>query len=116
MERTVQAYFETEVNYDGLSYTMIYGEHINGGWCCVPNWNVGCEMGSTGDISFNAAALECAGLKTGAAKAIADKIYAVGLALEAQGLLPEYGHIGNEYLKSLLGTPQPPEPDYEPEM
>lgn len=106
MERTVQAYFETEVNYGGQSFTAIYGEHINGGWCCVPNWNVGCEMGSTGDISFNAAALEHAGLKPGAAKAIADKIYAVGLALDAQGQLPEYGHIGNEYLKSVLEAPR----------
>lgn len=116
MERTVQAYFEAEVNYNGLSYTVIYGEHLNGGWCCVPNWGIGCEMGSIRDLAFNASALEQVGLKPGAAKAIADQILISGTALEAQGQLPEYGHIGNEFLKRLLGTPQHREPDYEPEL
>ncbi len=112
MESIVRAYFETEVNYRGQSYTVIYGEHVNGGWCCVPNWGVGCEMGSTDDKQFNAAALERAGLNPGAAKAIADKICVEGMELKAQGQLPEYGQIGDDYLRRMMGL-QPEEPVLE---
>ena len=109
MERTVQAYFETEVEYKGKSYTVIYGEHINGGWCCIPNWNIGCEMSGTDDVLYNRESLEQAGLESGAAKAIADKIYWVGHTLEERGLLPKYGRIGEDYLNSLLTLSKTPE-------
>ncbi len=99
----VKAYFEIQVEHKGCSYLVIYGEHINGGWCCIPNWGVGCEMGSTGDIQLNAEALERAGLNASAAKAIADEISAEGFRLMAQGQLPEYGQIGSKYLRRTLG-------------
>lgn len=42
------------VMIEGQRYLVIYGEHINGGFCCIPNKNYGCEMADPGDIFYNA--------------------------------------------------------------
>lgn len=36
------------------SYTVLYGQYINGGWCAIPNWNISCDMGEPEDIGYNA--------------------------------------------------------------
>lgn len=48
-----KALFEISVNYDGLNYLVIYGQHINGGFCAIPNWNISCEMSTPSDTFFN---------------------------------------------------------------
>lgn len=34
-------------------YLLIYGKHINGYYCCIPNWSVGCEMSSSESTGYN---------------------------------------------------------------
>jgi hypothetical protein len=60
--------------YGGHSYCVIYGQHISGGFCCVPEWSWGCDMGSPRDVSYNADKLERAGADEKAARAIAEAI------------------------------------------
>ena len=50
----VTANTEFSVDIKGNSFLVIYGTHINGGFCCIPNWQFGCEMGPPDDISYNA--------------------------------------------------------------
>lgn len=35
---------EFSVTIGGFSYLVIFGKHINGYYCCVPNFGWGCEM------------------------------------------------------------------------
>lgn len=44
---------EFNVDADGLSFLVIYGTHINGGFCCIPNWQYGCEMSTPDDTFYN---------------------------------------------------------------
>lgn len=41
------------VNYDGNSYSVIFGRYVNGGFCSIPNWNVGCELAGFSDVFWN---------------------------------------------------------------
>lgn len=50
----VHALKEFNVDVDGYSFLVIYGTHINGGFCCIPNWQFGCEMSSPDDTFYNA--------------------------------------------------------------
>lgn len=63
--------FEISVNWDGNNYLVIYGSHINGGFCAIPNWEIACEMGDPDDTFYNTERLERAGLTYEAAKAVA---------------------------------------------
>ena len=48
---------EISVAVNGYSYLVIFGTHINGGFCCITAWGVGCELSSHEhftDIGFNA--------------------------------------------------------------
>lgn len=48
---------EISVAVNGYSYLVIFGTHINGGFCCIPAWGVGCEVSSHnhfGDVGYNA--------------------------------------------------------------
>lgn len=56
------------------SYLVIYGKHINGYFCAVPNWGVGCEMSKSDSIAYNATKLATNGIEYGSAKAIAEAI------------------------------------------
>ncbi len=69
-----QALCEISLDTNGCNYLVIYGSHINGGWCVIPNWNIGCEMGTPSDTFFNAESLVRAGLSERPAKAIAAAI------------------------------------------
>lgn len=70
----VEALFEFSVDTDGLNFLVIYGKHINGGFCCIPNWQISCEMSEPSDTFFNAEALQRAGLSGHCAKAISQAI------------------------------------------
>lgn len=45
---------EFSVDIDGENYIVIYGRHVNGGFCCIPSHNFGCELGSADDTFYNA--------------------------------------------------------------
>ena len=66
--------FEITVDVNGNSYLVIYGKHVNGGFCCIPNWGVSCEMGDPGDTFYNAEALQRCKISENYAKAIANAI------------------------------------------
>lgn len=54
----VTARIEFNVDYDGRGFLVIYGSHINGGFCCIPNWQFGCEMSTPDDTFYNTEMLE----------------------------------------------------------
>lgn len=45
--------FEFSLAISGISYLVIFGQHINGYWCCVTNHGWGCEMTSPCDTRYN---------------------------------------------------------------
>ncbi len=45
--------FEISVDANGWNFLVIYGKHISGYFCCIPNWNVGCEMAEPSDVFYN---------------------------------------------------------------
>lgn len=65
---------EISVDVNGSNYLVIYGSHCNGGFCCIPNWNIGCEMGDPTDTFYNAEALQRCKVSKKNAKAIAAAI------------------------------------------
>lgn len=79
----IESVYSAKVKYefsvapgDGTSYLVIYGTHINGGFICIPNHNIGCEAGSPDDSFYNCGKLTSAGLPYEIAKVIADTIQA----------------------------------------
>ena len=45
---------EFSIDIDGENYLIIYGNHVNGGFCCIPNRGFSCEMSDADDTSYNA--------------------------------------------------------------
>ena len=37
---------EISVAVNGICYLVIFGTHINGGFCCIPGHGVGCGLSS----------------------------------------------------------------------
>ena len=68
------ALFEISVSIKGESYLVIYGEHINGYFCCVPSEGWGCEMAESSDTRFNTAKLQSCGAEKEIASCIAEAI------------------------------------------
>ena len=66
--------FEISVEVRGDFYLVIYGKHINGYFCCIPNWCIGCEMAEPDDIFYNTEKLLGAGAPEYSAKDIAKSI------------------------------------------
>ena len=59
------------IEYNGNSYSVIFGRYINGGFFSIPNWGVGGELGQFCDTFWNEESL-CRVLKSKrAAKVIA---------------------------------------------
>lgn len=48
---------EIGVEYNGNFYHVIYGEQVDGGFCCIPNWRIGCELAAFHDIFWNTESL-----------------------------------------------------------
>lgn len=62
------------VEYDGFSYSVIFGRYINGGFFSIPNWSVGGELGDFSDTFWNTESLYKALKKKKVARAIAEAI------------------------------------------
>lgn len=62
---------EISIDYDGNYYLTIFGQHINGWFIAVPNWQKSCEACEPTNTFYNAEKLsECFNKKV--AKAIAE--------------------------------------------
>lgn len=59
------------VEYNGNSYSVIFGRYINGGFFSIPNWGVGGELGQFSDTFWNTESLSRALKNKRVAKAIA---------------------------------------------
>ena len=46
------------VEWNGNSYSVIFGRYVNGGFCCIPNWAICCELGAFDDVFWNTESLE----------------------------------------------------------
>lgn len=80
MKSKIETIFEAKVMYefnvaiDGWTYLVIYGKHVNGGFCCVPNWKWGCEMAGPNEVAYNRDKLMECGAKEEIANEIAKAI------------------------------------------
>ena len=45
------------IEYNGNSYSVIFGRYINGEFFSIPNWNVEGELGQFGDTFWNTESL-----------------------------------------------------------
>lgn len=66
--------FERTVNTKGEAYLVIFGWHINGYFCCVPNIGWGCEMAEANDVLYNMNSLIQCGADFEVAQSIAEAI------------------------------------------
>lgn len=66
--------FEINVAVGEYTYLVIYGEHINGNFCCIPNWKLGCEMSFPNEVVYNQHKLIDCGVEKGIAKELAKAI------------------------------------------
>ena len=66
--------FEVSIDVRGDNYLVIYGKHVNGYFCCIPNWGIGCEMAEPSDIFYNTEKLLFAKCPKYSAKEIATAI------------------------------------------
>lgn len=62
--------FEVNVAIGGWTYLVIYGKHINGYFCSIPNWKWGCEMAGPDEVAYNSDKL----IDCGASKEVAIEI------------------------------------------
>lgn len=62
------------VEYGGNYYSVIFGRYVNGGFCSIPNWEVGCELATMSDVFWNAGAIGRALKDDKAGKNIAEAI------------------------------------------
>lgn len=52
---------EGKIEHNGNSYLVVYGRHINGGFCAFPKYNVATELsGYDDDYSYNIKKLKLA--------------------------------------------------------
>ena len=45
--------FEANIDACGSCYLVIYGRHVNGYFCAIPNWHISCEMAEPSDTFYN---------------------------------------------------------------
>jgi len=69
---------EAEINARGHRFHILTGLHIYGGWLCIPDWNIGCELSCLNDRFWNRSRLQFAGLDIWEASSIADALVAIG--------------------------------------
>lgn len=72
--RYIKDVHNISISCNGFSYNVIFGKYINGGFCSIPNWNVGCDLASFDDIFWNTESLTKALDNEYAARAIAEAI------------------------------------------
>ena len=66
--------FECNIAVGGWTYLIIYGKHINGYFCCIPNWKWGCEMAEPNEVAYNSDKLIDCGADPEVARAICKAI------------------------------------------
>lgn len=93
--------FEASIAVNEHSFLLIYGEDINGYWCCIPNWDVGGKMSSPDHIHYNQQQLEIYGIEPADARGVAQAIAQVAKDHQPQQtamdkLLEALGHSGVE--------------------
>lgn len=44
---------EFSLDYNNFNFLVIYGEHINGWFIAIPNWNICTEAGEPTDVGYN---------------------------------------------------------------
>lgn len=80
MDFIIETVFNASVNFEysvaigDWTYLVIYGKHINGYFCCIPNWKLGCEMANPCEIAYNKDKLVEAGATEKVAQAISNSI------------------------------------------
>ncbi|MCM1264486.1 MAG: hypothetical protein NC313_17375 [Butyrivibrio sp.] len=52
---------EFDVDCNGWEFLIIYGEHVNGWFIAIPNWNVSVEAANPTDTFYNAEKLAACG-------------------------------------------------------
>lgn len=73
--------YEVHLNTNGYSFHLIFGSQENGHFLCIPDWNVGCELGPYDDRFWNTSSI----LHTG--QIGHDEAYAIGNALDLMKIL-----------------------------
>ena len=68
--------YEVEICANGYSFHAIFGSQVNGHFLCIPNWNLGCELGAYNDRFWNIESI----IKSG--QVGRDEAYAIGNALD----------------------------------
>lgn len=66
--------FEANIDTCGICYLVIYGRHVNGYFCAIPNWRISCEMAEPMDTFYNTERLIGAGVVERAARELAKAI------------------------------------------
>lgn len=74
--------FEISVGVEQVEYLLIYGKHINGYFCAIPNHGISCEMTIPDDVYYNYEKLTKAGIKEEVAKVLAKIIKEVFVLLD----------------------------------
>lgn len=59
------------VDWNGNRYNVIFGQYMNGWFCCIPDWNIGCGLSDPEDTFWNVESLGRQLKSKRAAKAIA---------------------------------------------
>ena len=73
-DRDINNVHHIGIDCNGNYYSVIFGEYVNGGFFCIPNWNVGGELGRFTDVLWNEGSLGRVLRSKKAAKAIAKAI------------------------------------------
>ncbi len=95
--------FEISVDTGGNNYLVIYGKHVNGYFCCIPNWHVGCEMAEPSDVFYNRSKLvddACIGMN--AADALAHAIKEIAGDKELHTYYANYALSGENEFKTIF--------------
>lgn len=66
--------YNIKVECDGHSYCVIFGRYENGGFCCIPDWGIGCELSFFKDKFWNTEQLGKVLKRKRAVNAIVDAI------------------------------------------
>jgi hypothetical protein len=83
---------EFSVAINGLSYLVIFGRHVNGGFCAMPREGVSCELSAYddfGDIGYNTDSINRKIKSRGKAQAIAEAVHVVASFNKKQEELKE---------------------------
>lgn len=62
------------MEFNGNYYSVIFGRSINGGFCCIPNHGVGCDLAAFSDIFWNTETIGRTLNSEAAGRAIAEMI------------------------------------------